>query len=369
MTPRVGIALAGAGALIAIGGAIGIGGDQLTNDDGDIQRIPGMLVSLALIAAGLAVVARLRTGPLATAGSTAVAVGIPVLIFFTTVNDDEFPFFSFDAVLLISTVAWLVVYSIGPARGRIVFLALALVFAPLFVMEQVEQISKVPETIGQGFAQMFGASSMSGSSEEFTFDGEGELVLPEDGFDEDGAFVFPEDDFDRQGTDLPDPTSLGLIALVFGLVYVALGHLATRRAFDGAGAPLTAVGAVAMLVGIAFVAEDLKEVGSGIALIVVGLGVVFVGAAGARRFTTWFGALLVGEGVIVLVAKALGDDTSVLTASIVFVLIGLAVVCAAHLLSAALAEAPEEDEARSFHPETRRGPDTGPALEDETFAP
>src|SRR4051794_34271622 len=146
MTPRVGIALAGAGALIAIGGAIGIGGDQLTTDDGDLQRIPGVVISLALIVAGYAVLRVIRTGALATAAATAVALGIPTLLIFATVTDDDFPPFSFDVVLLVSTLAWLAAYVVGPARGRMVLLALALVFAPIFVMEEVEDISTVPET-------------------------------------------------------------------------------------------------------------------------------------------------------------------------------------------------------------------------------
>src|SRR5687767_12733560 len=119
MTPRVGISLAGAGALIAIGGAIGIGGDQLTDDDGDLQRIPGVLVALLLIAAGLAVLHLIRTGPLATAGAAAGAAGIPMLLLFATVNDEEFPFFAFDALLLVSTVAWLIAHLVGPGRGRL----------------------------------------------------------------------------------------------------------------------------------------------------------------------------------------------------------------------------------------------------------
>ena len=374
MTPRVGIAVAGAGAFIAVGGAIGIGGDQLTTDDGDLQRIPGVVIALLLIAAGLGVLHLIRTGPLATAAAVAVAAGIPMLLLFATVNDDDFPFFAFDALLLVSTVAWLVAYLVGPGRGRLVFLVLALVMAPIFVMEQVEEISSVPETIGEGFVQMFdsAASSASGSSSsgDFTFDENGELIFPEDGFD-DGTFddEFADDfgdDFESSfDPDLPDPTTLGLIAAVFGLLYVLGSHVLTRRGYDGAASPLGAVGGVLLAVAVAFLAEDLKDVGSGIVLVVLGLGVLAVGAAGARRFTTWFGAALVAQGVLVLVGEALGDDVSTLVASLVFLLVGIGVVCIAHLLATFLAEPDEEDDVRSFAPGTRRGPGTGPAPDDE----
>jgi hypothetical protein len=362
MTPRVGGANAGAGALIALGGAIGISGDQLTDDDGDLQRIPGVVIALLLIAAGLAVLHVIRTGPLATAGAVAVAVGIPMLLLFATVNDDDFPFFAFDALLLVSTVAWLVAHLIGPGRGRLVFLVLALVAAPLFVMEQVESISSIPEEIGEGFSQMFrsaDSSSGSASSEDFTFDENGELVFPDD-----ESFAAPEPRLPSE-PDFPDPTNLGVIAGVFGLLYVFASHVLTRRGADGTASPLGAVGGVLLAIGVAFLNDDLRDIGSGIVLVVLGLVVVAVGAAGARRFTTWFGAALVAQGVLVLVGEALGDGVSTLVASTVFLLVGIGVVCIAHLLATFLAEPDEEDELRSFAPGTRRGPGTGPALDDE----
>ena len=364
MTPRVGIALAGAGALIAMGGAIGIGGDQLTNDDGDIQRVPGIAIALVLIAAGFALLHALRTGPLSTAGAVAVAVGIPMLVFFATVNDDSFPFFAFDALLLISAVAWLAVHLIGPGRGRLVFLVLALLAAPLFVMEQVEDISSVPESIGQGFSEMFGSASVSsgsGSSEDFTFDENGELVFPEDGFVEED--LLGEDaGFEA---DLPDATNLGVIAVVFGLVYALGSHLLTRRGYDGTASPLGAIGAGLLVIGVALLNDDLQDVGSGLVLVVLGFGVLVVGAVGARRFTAWFGAAMVAQGVIVLTGEILGDGSSTLTSSLAYLLVGVGVVCVAHLVTTFLAEPDEEDEVRSFAPGTRRGPGTGPALDDD----
>lgn len=360
MTPRIGVTLAGAGGFIAVFGAIGIGGDQLVTDDGDIQRIPGVLISLALIAAGFAVLRSLRTAPLSTAASIGIAVGIPMLLVFTTVDDGDFPPFSFDAVLLLSTLAWAAAYAVGPARGRTVLLTLALVFAPVFVMEQVEEISEVPESIGAAFTQAFVGAAEEGFAEE----GFGDDFTGEDFAEEDFQNDFTGDDFGFGEPEFPDPTNLGVIALAFGLGYLLASLLASRRGYLGTGTPLAAVGAVVTALGVALLADDLGDVGSGIALVVLGAGVLAVGAVAARRFTSWFGGLLVGIGVLVLVGEALGEDASTMTTSIVFLFVGLAVVCVAHLLGAALGEPAEEDERRSFRPGTRRRPGTSPALDD-----
>jgi hypothetical protein len=379
MTPRLHIALAGAGALIAVGGAIGLGGDNLVDDDGDVHRITGVLVTALLVAAGIAVLTRIRTGAYALAASTAVAIGVPVLVFFLTVNDDGFPPFSFDAVLGVSALAWLALYVVGPARGRMVLLAGALAFAPIFVMEEVENISSVPETIGQSFSRMFTGTSSesfdSSSGGSFdsgggTFDPDtGEFTIDED-FDESDSGDFTNE---LEEVDLPDPTNLGLIALVFGIAYLAGAHLLTRRGLAGTGTPLAVVGALSSFVAITFLADDLEEIGSGLFLVALGVALLFVGAAAARRFTTWFGGFAFAVGVIVLVAKMLGDSPDGTAASLVFLLVGLAVVFLAQLLADRTDEPDEEDALVSFPPRTLSTTDDDvpppAAAPDGAFAP
>lgn len=108
--------------------------------------------------------------------------------------------------------------------------------------------------------------------------------------------------------------------------------------------------AVSLVVGALFLSDDLKEVGTGLLLVAIGLGLAFVGASSARRFTTWFGAIAFALGVIVLVAKAV-DGASTTLASLVFLVVGAAVVAAAHVATTRLGEPAEEDERRSFRPE------------------
>lgn len=351
MTPRISIAMAGAGALIAVGGALGIGGDRLVADDGDLQRLPGVAVSLLLVVAGMAVLQRVPSGAISTAGSIGAAIGIPALLVFATVDDGDFPPFAFDATLLVATLAWLAAYLLGPARGRMLFLALALVAAPIFVIEQVEEISEVPETIGQTMsATYFGGSPVF--EDDITFD-------------DDGFPVFPEDDprFSptMEPSELLDPTNIGLILLVFGAGYVLASQLLSRRGWDGAATPPVAIGAVALVLGTFFLSGDLEAVGVGLVLVAIGLALAAVGALAARRFTTWFGGGAVGIGVIVLVSEALGDDVTTLTASVVFLLVGIVVVLAGHLIAVAVGEAAEEDQRRSLRPDApRAGSDPGP---------
>lgn len=345
MTPRIGVALAGAGAVIAIAGALGIGGDNLTGEDGDLNRIPGVLVSIALIAAGLAVLRRIRSGPLATGASVAVAVGVPALLVFATVKD-TYPGFAFDVAVLVATVAWVAAYLVGPARGRLVFLTLALVGAVLFVLEQAEDISIVPREAGNAFA-----SSLFGG-------------YPEDveGFDETVRVEPPPE------PELPDPTTVGGILLAFGVVYGAAGHLVSRRGFDGAGTPFAPLSVVATGLGIAFLSNDLGPVPSGLLLVAFGLAFTFVGAMAARRFTSWSGAAMLGLGVVILTTEALGD-TDGTPAFVVVLLVGLAVVLAAHLLVEGIGEGAEEDQRRSLRRDApRAGHEPGPRPE-EIWAP
>jgi hypothetical protein len=364
MTPRLHIALAGAGALLAISGAIGLGSDNLVDDDGDIHRLRGLLVAALLLAAGIALLTRVRTGALAVGASTAVAVAVPVLVFFLTVKEDGFPPFGFDAVLGVSALAWLVLYAVGPARGRMVLLVGALVFAPIFVMEEVEDISSIPEAIGASFTNAFGGSSSSSfESDAGSFDEDGNFVFPEDGSD-----PFADEDFgDVAEPDFPEPTNLGLIALGFGVVYVAAAHVLSRRGLAGTGTPFAVIGSIASFLGFALLGDDLKEIGTGLCLVALGAALLVVGAAAARRFTTWFGGFSVGVGVLLIVGKLLGDSPDSTVASLVVLLVGIAVVAAAHLLSTRLDEPAEEDERRSFRPRTREEP--GEAAPDDVWAP
>lgn len=384
MTPRIGVALAGAGALIAIGGAIGLGGDNLVDDDGDVQRIPGILIALVIIAAGYAVMARIRTGPLASAGATAAALGVPVLLFFLTFSVDDFPPFSLDAILLVSSLVWIGTYLIGPGAGRLLFLGAALAGSWLFVLNLIEPIEKLTPFGMMGMAPAFESSESgfessdsgfdtSDSFGEPTFDDEGNFVFPDD-FEEDFAEDFGDDFADDFGNDFgndfsfetPDLTDVAVVSLGFGLAYAIAALVLTRRGYHGAGTPFTAVGILALVLGIQVIAPDLEQVGTGLLAIAIGLFLAASGAASHRRATAWIGAAFVGFGAIAVMQKGV-DGSSATAQSLAFLFLGLAVVCAAHLISVALDEPDEEDLAPSTLRAQRAGREPGPP--DEILVP
>lgn len=351
MTPRVGISLAGAGALIAVGGAVGLGGDQLVGDDGDVQRIPGVLIALALIAAGGAALRLVRTGPVASAGATAAALGVPVLLFFLTFDVDDFPPVSLDAVLAVSSIAWLAAYVVGPGAGRLFFLGLALAGSWLFVVNLVEPIEQLTP-FGAFSASTSSSFSEELSTGEMTFDEEGNPVFDE----EFGDFEsFDESDVGDApfGFDAPDFTDVGIVSLLFGAAYALAGFVLSRRGYDGAGTPFAAVSIAAIVVGIQAVAPELEQVGTGVLAMVLGVGLAGIGSASKRRATAWIGAAIAGLGAIAVVQKGV-EDASATGQSLAFLFIGLAVVCAAQLLTNLSGELAEEDERRSFRREPPR---------------
>lgn len=355
VTPRFGVAIATAGSVLAVGGAVGIGGDGLVDADGDVERIPGIVVALLLLIVGMAAVARFRTGALAAAGAIASAASIPVLLFFVTFDVDDFPPVSLDAVLLVSAVVWFVMHVVGPASGRLLFLALALVGSWAFVMNLVEPIEELNPFAaiamsGQMSVEDSVSSSLEASPRPFEVDEDGNPV-----FDEDGQIVFTEDLATEAPAPMlpdrdfgpPDTTTLGVISLLFGGAYLLAALVLSRRGYAGTGTPFAGVGAVVLAVGVSFVAPDLEVTGTGLLLIGIGLATATVGAASARRFTTWFGAAAVALGVGVLLGDALEGESS-MTTSLAFLAVGLVMVLVAHLAGTGLREPDEEDEVASF---------------------
>jgi len=340
--PRVGVAIAGAGVVIAIGGAIGLASDQ-TGSAGDPNRVPGIVVSLALIAAGVALVRRFRTGAFALAGSVAAAVGVPALLVFATLTDEGFPGFDLAATLLVSALGWAVLHVV--CDRRLLFLAASLVALPLFVMEATEEVSNVPELIGYGFSSAFTGYDDSYLYEYTDADDDGYddfSGLSEADHEEYMGDVQASIDGSERPPEAPDPTVLGVIALLFAALYVVTGRTLSDRGSLGAGTPPTVVGALLAALGVALLADDIEEIGTGIALIGIGGALLWVGVAAGRRFTTWWGALLLAAGIVTLIDRALGVDADAAGASTVSLVIGAAIVIAGHVIGERLGEAPEE---------------------------
>jgi hypothetical protein len=254
----------------------------------------------------------------------------------------------------VASIAWFAAYVVGPGAGRLVFLGLALAGTWLFVLNLLEPIEQLTPFGMMGASSSFEAETSSG---EMSFDEDGNPVFDEDfqDFEEFDETEFEDDSF---GFDAPDFTDLGIASLLFGAAYAIAGFVLSRRGFDGTGTPFTAVSIAALVVGLQAVAPDLEQVGTGVLAIVIGVGLAGIGSACKRRATAWIGAAIAGAGAIAVVQKGV-EDASATGQSLAFLLIGLAVVCAAQVLTNVLGELAEEDERRSFRLETRQEPDLG----------
>jgi hypothetical protein len=350
--PRLWVTLAGVGCILVVIGILVISGDAQTPDPDTNEpgpTWPGIVLCLLVVAAGYLLLHRFRDAPAASAGVAAVVLALPPLIYFATYDADRLDGafrglpFSIDAVLALSALVWILSYAVGPGRGRPLLLGAGLLFAWLFVLQVIEdpfESDLEPPVVVEGpFAE----------DDEF-----GDDPFAED-FGDDG---FPEDLPDAQRPDEPNMTTVGIVSVLFGIGYLLVGRRLDRHGFAGTGTPFVTVGLITLPIGIAYLGEDLEIAGTGIAFVLAGGVLAWLGAVGGRRGTTIIGALevLVGIGLIV---GDLMEDSSPTSIGTTLALIGAAIVIAAQLLHAATREPPQTTPTPSTFG-SRPGPGTGP---------
>ena len=126
---------------------------------------------------------------------------------------------------------------------------------------------------------------------------------------EDGDF----DSFDSECEDVYNesvlPTAFtdnagdqGVIYLVGGALYFGLTSWLDRRGHRGTGTAFAAAGLLSTLIGTSIFASEFGEKSAPIFVLIVGLVVSLVGSHGARRATTWWGAVLTAIAVVWFVA-------------------------------------------------------------------
>lgn len=311
------IALAGAGCALAILGVLIVSGDTGAGDD-DFNRAPGIILCALVIAGGHAALARVERGAVATAGTVAAALGVPPLLFFMTFDENGIPPYSTEAILVVSTIAWLVSYAVGPGRGRLFFLGAGLFGVWASVLQLTEDLFDAPYLLLGLF---------------FPF------VYVEPSFDDSGS-LGGESDFgaDLSSLGVPDPTAIGILSLAFGVAYVVLSRRFDRQGHHGAATPFTVIALPAFLVGVIGMADELEQAGSGLLAVGIGVGLAYHGSSTWRRATTWIGgaATVVGAGVF------LGDMTDEATLlGLLYVAAGIGIVFAGHAIAQATGEADE----------------------------
>jgi hypothetical protein len=353
--PRLWVVLAAVGCLLAVNGVLTISGDAQVEDSGEPGPTwPGILLCLLVVCAGYLLMHRFREAPAASAGVTAVVLALPPLMYFLTFDDDSLPGvpFSLDAVLALSALVWLVSYLVGPGRGRPLLLGAALLFAWLFVLQVVEDPFESdfddPPIIGEEF----------GTDDPFADEGFGtDDPFADEGFGTDDPFADEGFGTQTSGSNEPDWTTLGIVSLLFGAGYLFVARRLDRRRFAGTATPFVSIGLVALPVGILFLGEDLEQAGTGIAFVIAGVVMAWLGAISGRRGTTVIGALEVLVGVGLVIGDAM-EESSPTTIGITLLVVGAAIVAAAHLLHSATGEPGQTTPGPSVFGR-RPGPGTG----------
>ena len=315
--PRLWVSVAGAGCLMAVTGLIAIAGDAQVDDSGDVgSTAPGILIFLLVVSAGYLLMQFARETPAATAGVTAVVLGMPLLAYFVTFDESDTPPLSVEAILGLPALVWLVSYVVGPGRGRPLLLAAGLIFGWLFVVQVVEDPTNAgslapPLVEGEVFGDPFDDSVGDGYADSI------------------GAGGLPEDEYGY--SDEPSWTTVGLVSLVFGAGYLAATRLLDRRGHAGTATSFVVAGHIALPIGLAYLADSLELAGTGVAFVVAGGLIGWLGAVGGRRFTTIIGALEMIFGLYLVVGDAMEGSSTTGVGFTLFALGGV-IVGLAHLL-------------------------------------
>ena len=156
--------------------------------------------------------------------------------------------------------------------------------------------------------------------------------------------IFPEDvggdfGFEEPSFDAPDPATIGLLSLGFGVAFLLLGRWLDKRGHHGAATPLSFAAIPCLAVGVIGLAPDLEAAGSGLLLVAIGLGLAYAGATVWRRGTSWIGGATAALGLAIFLGDMAGDDAT--TGGMLFLAGGLGLVFVGHLIGQATGE-PDE---------------------------
>ena len=329
--PRASISLAGAGCALGIVGVLVLAADTgLDDETGEFSQAPGVLLSLIVVALGYFVLAAAREGSLATAGTVAAALGVPAFMFFVTFDQDGFPPYNAEAILVVSAAVWLGSYALGPAKGRPFFLGAGLIALWFTVLELVENVFDSP----------FDGLSFFGSRASQSFEATGDVIDPETGeIISSGGDLGATSGFEEPTFDPPDPATIGMLSLAFGVAFLLLARWLDRQGRHGAATPLTFAALPCLFVGVAGLSADLEQAGTGVLLAAIGLALAWHGATVWRRATSWIGGAAMALGLAIFLADMAGDNAT--TGGMLFIAGGIAMVFGGHLLASVLDE-PDE---------------------------
>ena len=262
------------------------------------RRIGGIAICALFQALGIGLMHLDKGRRAATAGVVLFGIGVIPLLGYL-IGDADHPAHTLrnvhsfttttTAVLVFCGVVWLVVYRVGPGKRYGFFLGAALLAFWLVAMVQI-----IDQPLGQVFDPFLGSGI--GVSTTFTPGGSVDNSGDTSSFPDQSSFKQPS-----------DPTmKLGIASLLFGGAYLALAARADRLRDHRRGTVFFAVSVPILTFSVAFFASHLHIVGTSLVAMALGGMLVWLGAGFGRRFTSWYGTLVVAVAVVVLVDHELG---------------------------------------------------------------
>ncbi|HEY7010040.1 MAG TPA: hypothetical protein VH395_13910 [Jatrophihabitantaceae bacterium] len=311
--PRVGVSLAGVGVGIAVVG-VAVWGITYISDGpatplvggtstagSSARHFLGAILALMVVAIGYALVVSLGRGPFATAGIAASALGVPVAMQFLTYDASDGNSVNLDATVWVSIAVYVGSYLfVRGARGHTFYLGMSLLLLWVYLLDKMAPTAA--DIAGSTLQRVFPGSSIG------------------------------------SGGGVSNLSTLGGVSLVLGGAYYLVGYLLDRSQRRGPAVAFVLVGFPAVAVGIAALSIDFKQVGTGIVLLLVGVGIALYGARWNRRFTTWIWAVGAALGGILIVAKIVGSSSTGAAVGIALIILGVLFVVGGALLARAINE-------------------------------
>ena len=276
--PSIRSAVAGLGGLVLAGGVFGVAlGDNPS-------RGKVIAVSVVVIAAAWANRTFVKVAEVRAAAVGMVVVAIPVFATAATVSDGRGGFWTGLLLAALFIAAW--AFPGFKSRNLLLGLgALALVSAfGSLTSPDASDVKKCDQYIDEGDFE--------------SFDAECQNV-----YEDSSSSFLPTPFTDNAGDQ-------GAVYLFGGAAYFGLTWWLDRRGHRGTATAFTAAGLAATLVGTTMLADDFGENFAPLFVLAVGIIVALVGSHGARRATTWWGAVLSAIGVLWFVTVRWKPDST-----------------------------------------------------------
>lgn len=275
--PSLRAAVAGlGGAVLAAGVMTAVLGD---NDSRGVQ----IATSLAILAAAWALRTFVKLTEVRASAVGMAVVAIPALSIAATVSDGG----GSKATAFVMAALFIAAWALPGFKARNLLLALGAL------------------ALVGAFGSLVGSDTTVEQCQQYIDDGDFES------FDDECQDVDPNSTDSFLPIELTDNVGdEGTVYLVGGALYLGLTLWLDRRGHRGTGTAFAAAGLVSTLVGVSMLASDFGETWAPLFVLAVGLVVAFVGSHGARRATTWWGALLTAIATVWFVAVQWEPDSS-----------------------------------------------------------